>query len=59
VTFGHYEVDLFFVFSSKFLGETKQNKNAKVAIFTKFVLGDRQKKNKTRFYEIRIFPSRL
>jgi hypothetical protein len=44
VTFGHWEVDLFFVFSSGILGETKQNKSAKVAIFTEFVLGDLQKK---------------
>jgi hypothetical protein len=44
VTFGHSEVDLFFVFSSGILGETKPNKSAKVAIFTEFVLGDRQKK---------------
>jgi hypothetical protein len=59
VTFGHCEVDLFFVFSSGILGETKPNKSAKVAIFTEFVLGDRQKKYKARFYEISIFPSHL
>jgi hypothetical protein len=58
VTFGHSEVDLFFVFSSGILGETKPNKSAKVAIFTEFALGDRQK-NKAGFYEISIFPSRL
>jgi hypothetical protein len=45
---------------SGILGETKQNKSAEVVIFTEFVLGDRQKnKNKARFYEISIFPSRL
>jgi hypothetical protein len=44
MTFGHSEVDLFFVFSSGILGETKPNKSAKVAIFTEFALGDRQKK---------------
>jgi hypothetical protein len=44
MTFGHCEVDLFLVFSFGILGETKQNKSAKVAIFTEFVLGDRQKK---------------
>jgi hypothetical protein len=49
VTFGHSEVDLFFVFSSGILGETKQNKSAKVAIFTEFVLGDRQEKTKQDF----------
>jgi hypothetical protein len=49
VTFGHSEVDLFFVFSSGILGETKPNKSAKVAIFTEFVLGDRQKKTKQDF----------
>jgi hypothetical protein len=59
VTFGHREVDLFFVFSSGILGETKPNKSAKVAIFTEFVLGNCQKKNKAGFYEISIFPSCL
>jgi hypothetical protein len=49
VIFGHCEVDLFFVFSSGILGETKQNKSAKVAIFTEFVLGDCQKKAKQDF----------
>jgi hypothetical protein len=48
VTFGHCEVNLFFVFSFGILGETKQNKSAKVAIFIKFVLGDRQKKKQSR-----------
>jgi hypothetical protein len=52
VTFRHYEVDLFFVFSSGILGETKQNKSAKVVIFTKFVLGDRQKKTKQDFVKL-------
>jgi len=59
MTFRHSEVDLVFVFSSGILGETKPNKSAKVAIFTEFVLGDRQKKNKAGFYEISIFLSRL
>jgi hypothetical protein len=58
VTFGHCEVDFFFVFSSGILGETKQNKSAKVPIFIEFVLGDRQKKQRG-FYEISIFPSHL
>jgi hypothetical protein len=49
VTFEHCEVDLFFVFSSRILWETKQNKSAKVAIFTEFILGDRQKKTKQDF----------
>jgi hypothetical protein len=49
VAFGHCEVDLFFVFSSGILGETKQNKSAKVAIFTEFVFGDHQKKTKQDF----------
>jgi hypothetical protein len=41
---GRCEVDLFLVFSSGILGETKQNKSAKVLIFTEFVLADCQKK---------------
>jgi hypothetical protein len=49
VTFRHCEVDLFFVFSSGILGEIKQNKSAKVAIFVEFVLGDRQRKTKQNF----------
>jgi hypothetical protein len=46
---------LFFVFSSGILGETKQNKSAKVAIFTEFVLGDRQKKTKQDFMKFLFF----
>jgi len=49
MTFGHCEVNLFFVFSSGILGETKPNKSAKVAIFTEFVLGDCQKNTKQDF----------
>jgi hypothetical protein len=49
MTFGHYEVNLFLVFSSGILGETKQNKSVKVTIFTEFILEDRQKKTKQNF----------
>jgi hypothetical protein len=44
MTFGHYEIDLFFVVSSGILGETKQNKSAKVAIFTNLFLEIAKKK---------------
>jgi hypothetical protein len=46
-------------FPPELLGEIKQKKRTKVAIFTEFVLGDHQKKKKAKIYEISIFPSRL
>ncbi len=53
-------VDLFFVFFLRNSGGKNKKKSAKFAIFTEFVLGDRQKKkNKGGFYEISIFPFRL
>jgi hypothetical protein len=55
VTFEHCEIDLFLDFSLGILGEAKQKKSAKVAIFIEFVIGDRQKKNKIGFYEF-LFP---
>ncbi len=38
----------FLFFFSGILGETKQNKSAKLAIFIEFVFGDRQKKKQNR-----------
>jgi hypothetical protein len=65
VTFGHCEVDLFFVFSSRILGgnKTKQNKTkaAKVAIFTEFRIRSWRspKKKKTKQDFMKFLFSRL
>jgi hypothetical protein len=58
VTFGHSEVDLFFVFSSGILGKQNQTKAPKSPYLQNSLL-EIAKKNKAGFYEISIFPSRL